>query len=253
MPVEMAMWKMTSDGPLAIAPKKLNFEDRLEELVVNDPSLINLSILVIGHQIPTKYGGYIDVLGVDVEGRIHVIELKRDRTPREVVAQILDYGSWAQDLSLSEVTELYAEHQGGALDEAFVETFGSAVPDTFNADQRLTIVASELDAASNRIITFHASRYDVPINAVFFRYFVDGESEYLARTWLRPPEEAEAGRPGSRSQRAGSVGGSHTDYSEASFLTVMLGCGPWCRARGRRGGWPSEGPPALLTIPHRSW
>ena len=115
MPVEMAMWKMTSDGPLAIAPKKLNFEDRLEELVVNDPSLINLSILVIGHQIPTKYGGYIDVLGVDVEGRIHVIELKRDRTPREVVAQILDYGSWAQDLSLSEVTELYAEHQGGAL------------------------------------------------------------------------------------------------------------------------------------------
>ena len=31
MPVEMAMWKMTSDGPLAIAPKKLNFEDRLEE------------------------------------------------------------------------------------------------------------------------------------------------------------------------------------------------------------------------------
>ena len=103
MPVEMAMWKMTSDGPLAIAPKKLNFEDRLEELVVNDPSLINLSILVIGHQIPTKYGGYIDVLGVDVEGRIHVIELKRDRTPREVVAQILDYGSWAQDLSLSAV------------------------------------------------------------------------------------------------------------------------------------------------------
>ena len=27
MPVEMAMWKMTSDGPLAIAPKKLNFEE----------------------------------------------------------------------------------------------------------------------------------------------------------------------------------------------------------------------------------
>ena len=41
---------------------------------MNDPSLINLSILVT-HQIPMKYGGYIDVLGVDVEGRIHVIEL----------------------------------------------------------------------------------------------------------------------------------------------------------------------------------
>ena len=82
MPVEMAMWKMTSDGPLAIAPKKLNFEDRLEELVVNDPSLINLSILVIGHQIPTKYGGYIDVLSVDVEGRIHVIAQAGSDAPR---------------------------------------------------------------------------------------------------------------------------------------------------------------------------
>jgi hypothetical protein len=52
MPVEMAMWKMTSDGPLAIAPKKLNFEDRLAELVVNDPSLINLS----ARSAPTSSG-----------------------------------------------------------------------------------------------------------------------------------------------------------------------------------------------------
>jgi hypothetical protein len=52
MPVEMAMWKMTSDGPLAIAPKKLNFEDRLAELVVNDPSLINLS----ARSAPTSNG-----------------------------------------------------------------------------------------------------------------------------------------------------------------------------------------------------
>ena len=111
-------------------------------------------------------------------------------------AQILDYGSWAQDLTLSDVTELYAEHQGGALDEAFVERFGMAAPDTFNADQRLTIVASELDAASDRIVTFLASRYDVPINAVFFRHFVDGNSEYLARTWLRPPEEVDGSRTG---------------------------------------------------------
>ncbi len=36
------------------------------------------------------------MVSVDVEGRIHVIELRRDRPPRKVVAQILDYGFWAQ-------------------------------------------------------------------------------------------------------------------------------------------------------------
>ena len=52
MPVEMAMWKMTSDGPLAIAPKKLNFEDRLAELVVNDPSLIRIAAINAAAGLP---------------------------------------------------------------------------------------------------------------------------------------------------------------------------------------------------------
>jgi len=74
--------------------------------------------------------------------------------------------------------------------------FGVAVPDVFNADQQMTIVASELDAASDRIVEYLASRYGVPLNAVFFRHFTDAGSEYLARTWLRAPEEAEAKRSG---------------------------------------------------------
>jgi RecB family endonuclease NucS len=45
--------------------------------------------MVLGRQVTTEYGGLVDVLGVDAEGRIHVIEVKRDRTPREVVAQML--------------------------------------------------------------------------------------------------------------------------------------------------------------------
>jgi hypothetical protein len=54
MPVEMAMWKMTSDGPLAIAPKKLNFEDRLAELVVNDPSLIRIAAINAAAGLPGR-------------------------------------------------------------------------------------------------------------------------------------------------------------------------------------------------------
>jgi hypothetical protein len=134
------------------------------------------------------------VLGVDEEGRIHVVEAKRDRTPREAVAQLLDYGSWAQTITLDKAADIFADKIGGSLDDAFVSRFGMPIPDTFNADQQMTLVASELDASSDRIVEYLANRFDVPINAVFFRHFKDGESEYLARTWLRPPEEVEVKR-----------------------------------------------------------
>ena len=41
---------------------------------------------------------YIDLLGLDADGRTHVLKIKRDRTPQDVVAQALDYGSWVKGL-----------------------------------------------------------------------------------------------------------------------------------------------------------
>jgi hypothetical protein len=193
MSVEMAIWRMTDAGPVPLDFAPLRLERELEDMLVGDPSLAGLDVLVVGRQVPTPFGGFVDVLGVDAEGRLHVIELKRDRTPRDVVAQTLDYGSWAQSLTLDDVSDLFEEAQGDdSFDEAFAERFGHPLPDVFNADQQLTIVASELDPASDRIVEYLAERFGVPINAVFFRHFLDQDASYLARTWLLAPEEAAA-------------------------------------------------------------
>lgn len=66
-----------------------------------------------------------------------MLELKRDRTPREIVAQALDYGSWTQALTLDQVSALYADQHDEAFDQAFAERFSAPVPDVFNADQQL--------------------------------------------------------------------------------------------------------------------
>ena len=53
-------------------------------------------------------------------------------------------------------------------------------------------MASELDSSTERIIDYLLEDYGVPVNVVFFRYFRDGGSEYLGRSWLKDPDVAEA-------------------------------------------------------------
>ncbi len=190
MAVEMAIWRMTSQGPKKLPEAHLDLESRLEDMLVKDPALAGLELLVVGRQVATDHGGFIDVLGVDVDGQLHVLELKRDRTPRDVVAQTLDYGSWVMGLDHERASDIFSDnHEGADFEEAFVERFAQPLPDVFNADQQLTVVASALDPASDRIVEYLAERFGVPINAVFFRYFDHGDGEFLARTWLLPPEE----------------------------------------------------------------
>lgn len=193
MSVEMAVWRLSEDGPVLLKSSMLDFEQRLEDMLVADPSMLGVDLLIVGRQVSTSHGGRVDVLALDAEGRVHLLELKRDRTPRDVVAQTLDYGSWASELTLEDVQAMYAEYSGdeSTLDEAFAETFDQALPDVVNAEQQFTIVASGLDPTSDRIVEFLAERYGVPINAVFFRHYADGDRSYLARTWLLDPQEAE--------------------------------------------------------------
>lgn len=192
----MAIWRMTPDGPLPVQFAALATEQSLESMIVKDPTVLGSDLMFIGRQVLTDYGGYVDVLALDADGHVHVLELKRDRTPREVVAQVIDYGSWAKDLTLDQVAAIFALQHDIEFEDAFAEHFGAPIPDVFNADQQLTVVAAALDPASDRIITYLAERYGVPINAVFFRYFADGDVHYLARTWLMAQEQTETRKPG---------------------------------------------------------
>ena len=201
----MAIWRMTEGGPNRLKSLPLDSERRLENMLAEDPSMSGVDLLVVGRQVRTDYGGFIDLLALDDDGQVHVLELKRDRTPRDVVAQTLDYGSWVQGLGLDDLEQIYRDYHDDEtnLGEAFAQKFDSPLPDVVNADQQFTIIASELDPTSDRIVEFLADSYGVPINAVFFRHFSDDDRDYLARTWLLDPEPTEAGaqRPSRRKRR----------------------------------------------------
>lgn len=119
MPVEFGLWRI--DGDLRKVPfAKLGDESRLEDILERDVSILGLDVMVVGRQVATSYGKRLDLLPIDAGGDLHAIELKRDRTPRQVVAQVLDYGSWVKDLGHEDILALFSEHHKGArLEEAF--------------------------------------------------------------------------------------------------------------------------------------
>jgi hypothetical protein len=192
LPVEFGIWRI--DGGLRKVPfAKLGDESRLEDILERDVSILGLDLMVVGRQVPTSFGKRIDLLAIDASGDLYAIELKRDRTPREVVAQLLDYGSWVKDLGHEDISALFSEHHRGArLEEECENRFGDVLPDALNQEHHLVIVASELDNSTERIVLYLSGEFSVPVSVLFFRYYTDDDREYLARTWLNAPTSAEA-------------------------------------------------------------
>lgn len=193
MPVEVGIWRI--DGSVEkVHFSPIEYESKLESVLDRNIDVLDPNLMVVGRQVLTSYGKLIDLLAIDAQGDLTVVELKKGRTPREVVAQVLDYASWVQGLTYEQITKIYAdEHVGHRFEQAFSERFGvEELPESLNNSHQLVVVASELDDSTERIIGYLSSNFGVPINAVFFRYFQEGENEYLARTWLIDPDQVEA-------------------------------------------------------------
>jgi Endonuclease NucS len=185
VPLDIGLWRL-DEGSQRIYSSVMPSERRLEDLIEEDLSILGQPLMLIGRQVPTTHGKFVDLLALDGDGALHVLELKRDRTPREVVAQALDYGSWVQELSHENVISIYSRYRPSvALEVSFEEAFGIPIPEELNSGHFLAIVAGDLDSESERIVNYLADVYEVPINVVFFRYFTDCGREYVARTWLR--------------------------------------------------------------------
>ena len=143
-----------------------------------------MRLLVIGSEVLTPYGKRLDLLAIDADGNLHVLELKRDKTPREVVAQVLDYGSWVSTLSRDDVIDI-AEQASRPAVRGRVRGRLRQRP-ARRAQRRAAAHDRRVRAgrSSERIVTYLRG-FGVPVNAVFFSYLEDDGRSYLARSLAR--------------------------------------------------------------------
>lgn len=191
MSTEIRIWRIEDDKLTPTSLAGFDYERDLQEVIADDVSIVGPRLMVIGTEVETDIGGRIDVLAIDADGNLVVIELKRDRMPREVVAQVLEYGEWVRRMNSEMIASTFDKYQSPetesetplGIDDAMREAFG-AVPDELNISHQLVVVAAEMDPATERIVTYLQEEYGVSISVALFRAFQDEDRRYLTRAWM---------------------------------------------------------------------
>jgi len=239
MPIRNAIWKVGAK-PEQLGEAMLPSERVLEDMIVAAPRILSDDWMLIGRQEPTPSGGRIDLLAVAPDGSLVLIELKRDRTPREVVAQAIDYAVWVESLKAEAIAEIFRRFRPGCeLSMEFHSYFGRPLDeDTLNERHQIVIVAASLDLSSERIVKYLNDR-DIPINVLCFQVFALDDQQLISRSWLLDPAHTQvnaAAGPGRLREKEAwngeyyaSFGADHErDWSEAvGYGFISAGGGSW--------------------------
>ncbi len=152
----MPIWKITQNGPSKLLETRFKqekmLEEKLEEWIEADPTLMGEPLLIIGRQvlIPDTRD-MLDLLAIDPQGNAVIIELKRGQIKEPVDMQALRYASYIsrwrfEDFEnqarnyLKKVND--AEFNFNELYESFCESTGVDEPQDLNQDQRIIIVGT---------------------------------------------------------------------------------------------------------------
>ena len=178
--------------PRSLSASSLVKEQLLEDMIVRAPALLSEEWMLIGRQEDTGFGGRIDLLAIVPDASLVLVELKRDRTPREVVAQAIDYAGWVEGLKSEDVRGIYERFaHGRTLADDFRARFGVSLDEgTLNQNHQIVIVAESLDDSTERIINYLNAR-GISINVLCFQVFAHEGGQLLGRTWLIDPVQSQ--------------------------------------------------------------
>ena len=196
MSTEIKTWEIIA-GELKPIMSKLSDHGRkesehLEQWIKTKPDILGNDILIIGEQVYTK-SGPLDFLGIDNNGNLVIIELKREKLARLVLAQAIDYASDLSTWDIEKLSEICIAFTGNSLEDHLTANFDDIKIDelTINQSQRLLLVGFAIEEPLSRMIEWLSTNFDMAINAIILNYVrTFNGSEILSRTVTIPEEIA---------------------------------------------------------------
>lgn len=202
---EIKLWAMDNSGgatPLPFA-QQAESERILEDTLVNNPEMLMPGLTLVGRQTRTDEG-WLDLLGVDEDGRLVVFELKRGSLSRDAVAQVIDYASYLDSMPEQDLTNHIAERSGSNGIEK-IESFEEWYGDKFGENEsaalkpvRMVLVGLGVDERTSRMVRFLAAGGMDFSLLTFQGYSYQGATLLARQVQVEAAEQEEKGRPRGR-------------------------------------------------------
>lgn len=183
--------------------ENIDYEKDFENWLENSPNLLfeeeGETIIWIGRQVRISAedtGKYLDLLGIDSSGDVVVVELKKGRTPREVIAQILEYSAWIDSLNYEDLNEIaynYNLSKNQGLEKSLMQAYRDVFfPDDeateedikieFNRSQKLFIVAEDVTPTIRRVASHLRIKYQMNIFCIEYKVQKTEQGDYFIST-----------------------------------------------------------------------
>ena len=196
----MAIFRLNVENDKLVIAKEtdIELESYLESWLENSPWALveEESILWIGRQTSANVEEstiFPDLLGLDSEGNLVIVELKKSKAPRDVVAQLLEYAAWANELSDEQIQAIAATYfqtveKEATLQDAFREMFEDEIP-ALNRRLRLFVVAKEMPGMVSHVCRFLRTSHGMDINCIAVSTFQTESGEVLVNTESKVGQE----------------------------------------------------------------
>jgi len=196
MTTEIKTWQII-DGKLipmksSLIDSGLKEKEHLEQWIKSNPRLLGDDIAIIGEQVQTE-SGPMDFLGIDSSGNTVIIELKRDKLPREALLQVIDYASDVSDWEIDRFQTICKTYTDQTFEDFFQQRFeGVSLEDlAINQVQRLLLVGFAMEGSLGRMIEWLSDKYNLGVNAVLLNYVKTSNGDEIISRMAIIPEEVE--------------------------------------------------------------
>ena len=107
----MVLHKIEDGELIEYSETPVSKEFEIHDFVEKHTKILGKDIFIIGREVRTVDGNFIDLLGLNSNGDTIIIEIKKDQTPRKVIAQILEYAEWISNSTgsdeLNKIAKIY--------------------------------------------------------------------------------------------------------------------------------------------------
>lgn len=211
----MPIFRLEDDKLIIAQETNVELEQHIEIWLENSPwAVIQDELLLWIDRQPSAQDEegtiFPDLLGVDSEGNLVIIEFKRGKTPRSVVAQLLEYAAWANELpseQIYDIADAYFEKRdefrGKTFTDAFREVFD--IPETdelppLKRKLRLFVIAEEIHPRVASVCRFLRTLYKMDVNCIAVSKFQTESGDEIVSTETKVGDE-EIVTPKTRQQR----------------------------------------------------